>query len=176
MTYYAKPQIVDLTAAISAPALTSLQPHHFAMAAAALPVLGPGWSLDAEVDYDGDLSLVITRTADIGDDTSADAGDDTSFVLYSGGHALIRLGKIAGDGWEGLGCFTSIGNAVRAIAADRALSGREEITNSTAGGSRLAVAWPGSARPPAIVLRATREAGGGRAEPGQDTELRCANG
>jgi hypothetical protein len=125
MTYYARPLMAGPTAAISFPALSSLKAHHLTMAAAALPVLGPGWSLDAEVDYDGDLTLVITA--------DPEQSDASSFVLYSAGDVGIRLGRVAKDAWESLGCFATIGDTIRAIAATAALA--HTMTDLSEGGS-----------------------------------------
>jgi hypothetical protein len=108
MSYYAKLRLAGRTSETEVPALDSLDEWQIAAASAALPILGLGWCLDVEEDYDGDRSIVISPV-------EAFEGD-TSFVLY-GSHEAVHLGKVSGDAWEYLGRFGSIERAMCTIAS-----------------------------------------------------------
>jgi hypothetical protein len=106
MTYQSMLRLGGQTPDVTVPALHSLTRSDVAATRIALGDLGWEWSLAAVQDYDGDLSIMISRLHD----------EDTTFVLY-GTSRGICLGKVIHETWEDLGCYARIEEATQEIAA-----------------------------------------------------------
>jgi hypothetical protein len=106
MTYHSKQRLSGQAPDVSVAALHSLTRSDVATARAALEDLGWPWSFETAKDYDGDLIIMISQQDD----------RDPVFVLH-GSRNGIRLGRVINDGWDYLGCYTCVENAIRDIAA-----------------------------------------------------------
>lgn len=92
--------------------LHSLRDADARVAELMLPILGAGWSMTRQEDFDGDLMLLLSRDLDDEDGEGEAAADFALHRTETG----VQLGQVMDEHYEWRGEFASVSDAVRRAA------------------------------------------------------------